>query len=79
MVLGLTPDGYVVYTIPLGGVGAQPTVVYMNGGLLFFKNYSDAKTAAEAFIQSIRDQGTALPEWVWIEPIYKTWHWGDPA
>jgi len=79
MPLGLTPDGYAVYTTPSETPGAIPAVVYMNGGLLFFKAYNDAKVAAEAFIQSIRDAGTDLPAYVWIGPTYKTWYQGNPV
>lgn len=71
MVLGLLPEGYVVYYIY--GYGS-PNIASINNSLLFFTSYNAAKQAAEDYIASFTDlESTPLPDHIWIEPIQKLW------
>lgn len=70
MVLGLTAEAYAVYQCPVPD--GNPVIVSINGGLLFFKSFTDAKNAAEAYIAPLVAAGVA-PPYVWIEPISRLW------
>jgi len=72
MVLGLTPEAYIVYYLP--DLLNNPVVASVNGGLLFFRSYSDAKQAAEIFLASFTDpEHYGPPPYVWIQPASKLW------
>jgi len=71
MVLGLTSEAYVVYKciVPNGA----PEIISINGGLLFFRSFNEAKQAALDYIALFDSEPAALPNYIWIEPISKLW------
>ncbi len=73
MVLGLPllPEAYVVYKAL--HEQANPEVVSMNGALLFFRSYNEAKTAAETYLALLTYDEVEPPKYLWIEPINKLW------
>lgn len=75
MVLGLTPEAYVVYFSHYGY--GYPAIASINGNLLFFTAYNSAKNAAEEFIQLHIDNSWEMPIYIWIQPINKLWTNGE--
>lgn len=75
MVLGLTPEAYVVYYSPYEQ--SNPVIASMNGALLFFSAYSQAKAAAEAFIQTYVVDNVEVPKYIWIQPVNRLWVDGE--
>lgn len=76
MVLGLTPEAYAVYRCdaPFGSPGE---IVTLNGSLLFFVSFNQAKEAALEFLQIFEDAQIAPPKYVWIAPISRLWIDGE--
>ena len=76
MVLGLTPEAYVVYYINVEGE-TYPRIAHISNAALFFTAYNDAKNAAEDFLEHLALIGDPTPVYTWIAPIYKLWVNGE--